>query len=229
MSLAGKRILVTGATGKLGRVLVRRLIDDGAWVAVTYRSNESLAGLLACLDPDGPQPQAYECELSDPDSVEALAQGLAQTADLPLQGLALLAGGWAGGTPLWESAGSDLPEVMHANVLPTWNVLRRFVGGMVDAGYGRIVTVGARHSVTPVKGNAAYAAAKGAVASMTTTIAEDLRGTGVSAACILPRLMRAEASGNAVSYDAVAAMIAWLLDEDAAIVDGALLPVYGSS
>ena len=100
---------------------------------------------------------------------------------LPLHGLALLAGGLGGRhAAVGVAPASDCTEVMHANVLPTWNVLRRFVGGMVDAGYGRIVTVGARHAVTPVKGNAAYAAAKGAVASMTATLAEDLRGTGVT-------------------------------------------------
>lgn len=228
MSLAGKRILVTGGTGKLGREVVKRLVAAEAWVAVTYRDNASLAALLSELDPNGPQPKAVQCELSEPASVRGLAEELTTAEALPLHGLALLAGGWMGGTPLWEAAEGQLEDLWRRNVTSAWNVLHRFAGGMAEAGYGRIVTVGARHVARPVKGNAAYAAAKGAVAGLTATLAEDLRGTGVTATCVLPWHMSAEAAQGAVSYDEVAAMIAWLLDDDASVANGDMLQVNGT-
>lgn len=227
MSLANKRILVTGGTGKLGRALVKRLLDDGAWVAVTYRDNTSLAALLSTLPPDGPQPKAFQCELSDADSVAGLAEELEQNVALPLHGMALLAGGWEGGGALWEAPEGQLDDLLRDNVLSTWNALHRFAGGMAEAGYGRIVTIGARHADRAVKGNAAYAAAKAAIAAMTTTLAEDLRGTGVTATCLLPWKMSMEPSAKSMTYDDAVPLLAWLLDDDAAVVDGDTLRIDG--
>lgn len=225
MSLEGKRILVTGATGILGREVVRRLLAEGAWVAAVYRGNEHLAEMLSLLDPNGPQPKALYAELSDADSVERLAQELAH--DLPLHGLALLAGGWTGGARVWEAPETQMHEMIKTNVLPTWRTLRRFVPGMVEAGYGRIVTVGARHGVRPTKGNAAYGASKAAVMSLTQGLSEDLRGTGVTATCVVPSSIRPGGENGAVSPERVAAAISWLLDDDASVATGTLLPVYG--
>lgn len=227
MTLDGKRILVTGGTGKLGRALVPRLLDEGAWVAVTYRGNEELAKLLAELDPDGPQPKAIQCELADADSVARLSEELAQIEALPLHGLACLAGGYTGGHPLWEAPDDEMHATVSGNVLPTWRVLKRFTRGMVDAGYGRIVTVGAKHGVEPVKNGAAFAAAKGAVLSLTRALAEDLRGTGVTATCLVPYKMRAAGAEGVVPYEEVAAAVVWLLGDEAGVVDGDALPVYG--
>ena len=227
MSLAGKRILVTGGAGGLGRALVPRLLDAGAWVAVTYRDNEELAELLRRVDPSRPQPTALSCDLADADSIENLARELAH--DLPLHGLACLAGSWMGGRPMWEAPDDELDEALRDNLLATWRVLKRFAGGMVQAGYGRIVTVGARHAVRGTRDAAAYAAAKGAVVSLTLAVAEDLRGTGATATCVLPSKMREGGGGHAVPYERVAAAVAWLLDDDASVLDGAILPVYGDA
>lgn len=223
MSLEGKRILVTGGTGLLGRALVPRLLDAGAWVAVTYRDNERLSALYAGLDPDGPQPKAVACELADPDSVEALAEDLAP--DLPLDGIACLAGGWGGGQALWEAPPGQLEEMVRLNVLPTWFALRRFLPGMVAAGRGRAVTVGARHAVRGMKVNAAYGASKGAVVSLTESLAEDLRGSGVTVTCVMPSVIGT--GGKGASPEDVAAAVAWMLDDEAGVLNGAVVAAYG--
>jgi NAD(P)-dependent dehydrogenase (short-subunit alcohol dehydrogenase family) len=105
---------------------------------------------------------------------------------------------------------------------------------MVAAGRGRVVTIGSRAVVPPAAGFIAYTVAKAGVIAFTQALAQELRGSGVTANCVLPSTMDTPANRAAmpgsdrkgwVPVESVAAAIAFLASEEASHVTGALVTV----
>jgi NAD(P)-dependent dehydrogenase (short-subunit alcohol dehydrogenase family) len=113
---------------------------------------------------------------------------------------------------------------------------RAALPGMVERKYGRIVTVGSRPAIDPTPNTAAYSAAKAAVIAMTRSLGRELRGSGVTANCILPSTIdtpqnresmpRADPS-RWVTPEAIGQVVAFLCSDAAGVIRGAAIPVYG--
>lgn len=234
--LEGRRFLVTGGTGGLGPAVVAGLAGRGADVTATYRDRadaEVLRGLAADLPGTV---TAHVADVLDAASVEALRSALADAG--PLDGLVLLVGGWRGGTPLWQAEAGQLEEMWRLNVLSAFLPIRAFVPAMVEAGRGRVVTVGSRLAFAGRKKNGVTASAKSALTTLTETLAEELKGTGCAAYCVAPAVIDTPANREAfpradparwASPERIAGVIAWLLSDDALVANGAVVPVYGDS
>ena len=109
---------------------------------------------------------------------------------------------------------------------------------MLQHGYGRIVTVGSRGAVQPAAQLAAYSASKAAVVALTQSIAQETKGTNITANAVLPSVidtptnrdaMGAENADQWVKPASVAEAICFLASEAAKDVRGAAIPVYGDS
>lgn len=227
-SLSSCRVLVTGGLGTLGRAVAAVLAERGATVVLLDRAAwdgvplPGAAGVLGNVD------------LADPAAaVAALAE-----ADRLLGGLNALvnvAGGFrwetlAGGSvETWDALyGMNLRSAVVASqaALP-W--LRR-------AGSAAIVNVGALAATKAGAGMGAYAASKAGVARLTEALAEELKDQGVRVNAVLPSILDTAANradmpdadvSRWVQPSALAAVIAFLLSDDAAAVTGACLPVAG--
>ncbi len=101
---------------------------------------------------------------------------------------------------------------------------------------GRIVNVAARPAVSPTPGMVAYAVSKAGVASLTTSLAEELADEQIWVNAVLPSVMDTPANRGAMpdadhaswpSVDDVAQTIAFLASPDNAVTRGGLIPVYG--
>ena len=97
-------VLVTGGTGALGRAVVRLLLDQGAKVAVSYRREAEWRSLDSAAAA-GDRLVGVEAELSDAERARAAVERAAAELGV-LDGLALVAGGWAGGTS-FDAAPAD--------------------------------------------------------------------------------------------------------------------------
>jgi NAD(P)-dependent dehydrogenase (short-subunit alcohol dehydrogenase family) len=103
---------------------------------------------------------------------------------------------------------------------------------------GAILNVASRSALDHAAGAAAYAASKAAAVAMIDSLAADLRGTGVRANSILPSIIDTEANRKAMpgaNYanwpkpEDIARVIIFLCSDDAKLVHGAAVPVYGNS
>ena len=226
-TLAGKRVAVTGGFGALGRAVAEVLAGQGARVALLGRA-PAPAVLPACELALG------GVELSDGAAANAaLAQVAAGLGGL--DGLVNVAGGFR-----WEliSSGSvDTWDAMHQmNLRTALLASQAALPHLRQSAQGRIVNVGALASQQAAQGMGAYAASKAGVARLTEALAEELKDQGITVNAVLPSILDTPANradmpqadfSRWVQPAQLAAVIAFLLQDAAVAVTGALIPVRG--
>jgi NAD(P)-dependent dehydrogenase (short-subunit alcohol dehydrogenase family) len=123
------------------------------------------------------------------------------------------------------------------NLTTTFLVCKHSLRKMREFGYGRIVTVGSRGAEQPGGQLAAYCASKAGVVALTKAIADETRGSNITANVVLPSIidtpanraaMGAENAAQWVKPESLAQVICFLASEAAQDIRGASVPVYGN-
>jgi len=238
-SLAGLVVLVTGATGGLGRVVVERLIGSGAAVAAVYRDEKKFRDLLAAAGGARDALAGFKADVTSEAEVREMAEAVVRRYGR-VDALMNLAGAYRGGADIAGTSEDDWDFLMRTNLKSAFLCSRAILPVMVKAGSGRIVNVAARPGVEN-KGRAksgAYAVSKAGVAVLTATIAEEFRKSGITANCIVPGSIdtpenRAAMPGADHSKWAdpgdIAEVLVFLVSGASSVTSGAAIPVYGTS
>jgi NAD(P)-dependent dehydrogenase (short-subunit alcohol dehydrogenase family) len=176
-------------------------------------------------------------DVTDETAVRGLADRIIGKAG-QLDALVNAVGGYAGGIPLWETDSKVFDQMLALNLRSGYTLCRVIVPVMIKQRRGAIVNVASRAAVDHGAGASAYAASKAAAVAMIDSLAADLKGTGVRANSVLPSTIDTEANRRAMP-DAdftkwakpaeIARIILFLCGEDANLIHGAALPVYGNS
>lgn len=228
----GRTALVTGASGNLGRAVADAFRAGGASVVLVDRRRDRLASLYG--DEDARTVFAV-ADLTDAAGVEAavrVARGRAGRIDI----VANIAGGFRMGDPVHRVSDSDWTFLFDINARTMMNVVRAVVPSMIEAGYGKIVNVGAFGALKGGANMGPYAAAKGAVIRLTESMSAELRDKGINVNCVLPTIIDTPENRSAmpdadpahwVAPADLAAVIAFLASDAARAVHGAAVPVTG--
>lgn len=244
MSLAGRIAVVTGAGGPMGRTVVDRLVADKvAGVALTDISARRLDAAVAVL-PTELAVSATRADVTQAGEAKAFADAALDRfgrVDLLIN----LVGGLRSDrlyTPMLEIDPEQWRATLDLNLMGTIYLARAFVPGMLERGFGRIVNV-ASIVFGGEAGQADYAAAKAAVASLTRSMAHEF-APGVTVNCVAPGLTRTSVTENmpadqqarltALAMNSrmaepaeVADAIAFFLNDEARFVTGEMLSVSG--
>lgn len=232
MSLAGRVALVPGGSGALGQAVTLRLLADGATVWVPWIVEAERRALLDRAPDAGDRLSLVRADVTDMAETAAVVEAL-RARHGRVDVLTTLVGGFAGGA-LVETDRRDWDRMLAMNLTSAFTACRVAVPLMVQAGRGRVVTIGSRAALPPAGGFIAYTVAKAGVVAFTQALAQELRGTGVTANCVLPSTMDTPANRAAmpgvdragwVPVQAVADAIAFLASDAAAHVNGALVTV----
>lgn len=194
--LAGRNILVTGAARGLGRAIAQSCGRHGAsLILADILSAEGEASTRQFVDM-GYSARFIYLDLTDPASIDAMAADIAG-CEGRIEGLinnAALATGLGGvafediDIALWD-------RVMQVNVRGTWLVTRALSPLLVD-NEGRIVNIASDTALWGQSLLLAYVASKGAIISMTHSLARELGPRGIGVVGLAPGLMRNEATEN---------------------------------
>jgi NAD(P)-dependent dehydrogenase (short-subunit alcohol dehydrogenase family) len=229
--------LVAGGTGGLGRAVTLAFLEESAKVIVTYRKQEEFDALKTASGPSATSLEGHKTDVTDEDAVSLLFQTIL-TRQGRLDAMINTVGAFAGGAKLWEADARILDQMLTPNLRSGFVLARAAVRAMLPRRRGSIVNVASKAALDHAPGVAAYAASKAAALAMIDSLAAELKGTGVRANSILPSIIDTEANRKAMpSADfskwpkphEIARVILFLCTEDAALINGAAIPVYGDS
>jgi short-subunit dehydrogenase len=177
--------LVTGASSGIGEALAGLFAAAGHDLVLVARSADKLKALANTLSArHGIKVRVEPADLSQPGAAETLAARL-KRARVPVDVLVNNAGVLAQGRFAAMSAASH-QQIIDLNISGLTAMLSAFVPAMVARGSGRVLNVASIASFQPVPSLATYAASKAYVLSLTESLSEELRGTGVSITALCP-------------------------------------------
>ncbi|MCB8945506.1 MAG: SDR family NAD(P)-dependent oxidoreductase [Ardenticatenaceae bacterium] len=233
IDLTDKVVLITGATGNVGRATAVACREQGAKVALTGRKMAELEEMFAEWV-DDERVFLVTADLMDEAAVNGMvAQVVARFGRV--DGLVNVAGGFKAGTPVHETSLRDWEFMLNLNARSVFFTSRAAVPPMLAQGSGRIVNIGSQAALAGKAKMAAYSVAKTAVLRLTESMAAELKGQGITVNCIIPDTIDTPENRQAmpkadfskwVTPQEIAEVIVWLLTEAGGAVQGAAVPVY---
>lgn len=230
----GQVVLVTGGTGALGSAVARAFLQEGASVAVTYRTPQEYENLQTALAIDTARLRGYRTDVTN--EAEMLRTIAAIEEEFHrLDGLVSTVGGYSGGSKLWETERATLERMLDLNLRSAFVCARTLVPMLLRQGRGGyMINVAARAAVDQPAGAGAYAASKAAAVALMHSLAMDLKGSGIRVNSILPNIIDTAANrrampradfGSWTTPEQIARVILFLCTPDAQPVNGAAIPV----
>jgi short-subunit dehydrogenase len=183
-SVAGKRVLITGASSGLGAALARQLAAHGAVVGLIARRRDRLGEVLADCQRASPASAMWVADLADTSAVGELAL---QAWDV-LGGIDVLVNNAAipKRRPVTELDPAEVEAVMRVNFFAPMRLTLALLPRMAARGSGMIVNVSSVGGRLGIIHETAYCASKFALCGWSEAMAVDLHGTGISVKLIEP-------------------------------------------
>ena len=243
--------VITGAGSPrgLGRATARRYAREGWDVVVADLDGDAAEETAAAITRDvGARTLAHQVDVTSADSVEALHAAV-HAAELPPVGAVATIAGIADPTPFLEVTPELWEHIFAVNSTGTFLTVRAFVPDMIEAGFGRVVTMS---SVSAQQGGGVfsktpYSAAKAAVLGFTRSLARELAPYGITCNSVSPGAadtdIRAGATdetreaalsasiplGRQATPDDIAALFVFLSSRDAAYITGTTQNINGGA
>jgi NAD(P)-dependent dehydrogenase (short-subunit alcohol dehydrogenase family) len=242
IGMAGKVVLVAGGTGGLGRAVSLAFVETGAKVIVTFQRPGDLdelkkAASVKLVETQGASLDGFNVDVTDEAAVAKLIDGIVERLGR-LDCLVNAVGGYAGGIKMWEMETKVFEQQLALNLRAGFVLARAAACVMVKQGSGAIVNVASKSAVDHAAGASAYAASKAAAVAMIDSLAADLKGTGVRANSIMPSIIDTAANRKAMPKadftkwpkpEEIARVILFLCSDEAKLIQGTSVPVYGDT
>lgn len=177
--------LVTGASSGIGEALARCFAQDGHDLILVARSADKLKALGATLSAElGVKAWVEPADLAQPDAAQRLAGALRRKrrrVDVLVNNAGVLEQGAFAAMPA-----SSHSQMIQLNIAGLTALLAELLPPMVARGSGRVLNVASIAAFQPIPSLATYAATKAYVLSLTESLSEELRGTGVTLTALCP-------------------------------------------
>ena len=217
----GKRVVVTGAAGVLGRAVADAF----------HAANADVTGID--IVETSPTYRSIVADLIDPDDAGRAADEIGH-----IDILANIAGGFTMGESVAETTDETWDFMFNLNARTVLNMARAVVPGMRERGAGRIINIGARAALRGTGAMGAYCASKSVVLRLTESLSDELKASGINVNCILPSIIDTPRNredmpkanfSNWVTPDEIAGVVMFLASDAARAIHGASIPVEGLS
>lgn len=235
MKMVDRVVAITGATGGLGRIATARFAAQGYRLALISTNREKLDQLSGEMKLPEKQFISIVADVSVKEEIQsAVTKILARFGQVDI--LLHLVGGWSGGKPVIE-VGSDQVELMlRQHLWSTFHLAQAFLPGMLARHWGRILVVSSPFAARPTANLAPYVIGKAAQEALMLSIAQEVKGSGVTANMLLVKSIdinherqNAPTPKNSswTTPEEICASLLHLSSDEAGMINGARLPLYG--
>jgi NAD(P)-dependent dehydrogenase (short-subunit alcohol dehydrogenase family) len=234
MNFSNRTVMVTGASGNLGRAVVAAFAELGANLALVDRRRENLERAFGA---ENERRLFVIANLLDQEQVNA-AVTKTRERFTRIDVLCNIAGGFHMGEPVHETSDENWNFLFDINARTLLHAVRAVVPQMIAAGGGKIVSAAAFAAQKGAGRMGAYCASKDAVIRLTEAMAAELREKNINVNCVLPAIIDTPENRAAmpkadparwVAPEDLASAIVFLASDGARAIHGAALPVTGLS
>jgi 3-oxoacyl-[acyl-carrier protein] reductase len=201
-ALEGRVVLVTGSSRGIGAAVARRAAEEGARVAVHYRTGAAEADRVVAeaRATGAPDAAAFHADLSDGEAAERLVADVV-AAFGRLDGLVNNAGMDQRG-PTLDLSPAEWDRVIATNLTASFRTMRAALPVMLEQGSGSIVNVASRLGQMGIPETAAYSAAKAGLIGLTRSLAREFGSRGVRINAVAPGVTITEMTTELVESEA---------------------------
>lgn len=182
-------VLITGASSGIGAALAKHFAASDYDLVLTARRESNLRDVKDSIR-SGNNIEIVKCDLAEASGARHLADAI-EAKGIEIDILVNNAGIAASGS-FHKLDETEICDLMSLNILALTNLTRHYIPSMIRRGSGRILNVASVAAFQPVPSMSLYAASKAFVLSLTESLSEELRGTGVSVTALCPGLTRTE-------------------------------------
>ena len=250
LNLKGKTAIITGGGSGIGEAIALKFAQQNAEVIIFDLSEAHASSALEAIHDAGGKARAYACDVSDPDSVSAAIEATLKKSkqiDILVNNAGVAHVGNALDTQI-----EDFDRIYQTNVRGVYNCLHSVLPHMIEAGGGVILNLASIVSLTGIPDRFAYSMSKGAVLTMTYSVATDFIDKNIRCNCLCParvhtpfvdgfiaknypgqekemfqKLSEAQPIGRMAEPEEIANLCVYLCSDEASFVTGAAWPIDG--
>ncbi|MFH2039932.1 MAG: SDR family oxidoreductase [Chloroflexota bacterium] len=236
MSLEDRVVVVTGATGGLGKVAARIFSGQGSRLALISTGSQKLKELASELALPQDRVLTHVADLSQASAVQEVVDViLSKFSQVDI--LVHLVGGWSGGKPVIEVMADQVDFMLRQHLWTTYHLAQALLPPMLSRHWGRILVVSSPYASNPMANLAPYAIGKAAQEALLLTIAQEVKGSGVTANMLLVKTIDIQherqhqpslSNASLTTPEEICAQLLHLSSEAGSRINGARIPLYGN-
>ena len=189
--LQGKKALITGASGGIGKEIAKVLIEHNAEVCISGRNHEELNDLKKTL---GKKCHVVTCDLSKKDEILELVKKTEEFMEYI--DILINNAGITKDNIFLRMSESEWEDVLNVNLNSTFNILKLITKGMVKRKYGRIINISSVVGVTGGAGQVNYSASKAGLIGLTKSLSQEIATRNITVNCIAPGFIETPMTKN---------------------------------
>ena len=223
--------VVTGASRGIGRAIAIDLAKRGLDLALFGPHHDALGLVKNEIVSIGRSVGTYLCDVRDAAHLgAAAAEAIAHFRGAPQ--VVVANAGIVRRALVHEMREEEWDEVVDVNLKGTFLTTRAFLPKMIDAGRGRIVAIGSISATVGTARQSAYCAAKWGTVGFVKSLAEELRGTGLQAMCVMPGsvdtdMLKGSGFDPAMQAEDVARTVTFLALDAPDAMNGSSVEMFG--
>ena len=224
-NLENRVVVITGATGGLGKVVAWVFAGQGASLALLSTDQDKLDTLSHDLDLPPARIMTHAANLTDPNAVRDSAEAVSAKFGR-VDALIHLVGGWTGGRTIAESEMDEFKFMLDQHAWTTIHLLHAFSPKLATNGWGRVIAVSSPSATHPPAKRAAYGMGKAAQEALLLSLADEFKGTDLTSNVIQVSSIEEEGPGQGTSPEEIAAAMVYLCSDEAQKINGTRLPLF---